>query len=145
MCGFPGAQAVVEHHPRAAERPGQGLTLARRRVEAVVIPELHPLSILGFMAGYGGIRTGRHCFLILHAHLVFVTRYRHAVFAAALLAGEPAVVGVVLRRVRRRGAYLRPAPVHRAAGPPVLTGSCPSAFTTGLKAGALADIPVAAI
>lgn len=33
------------------------------------------------MAGYGDIRTGRHCVFVLHAHLVFVTKYRHAVFA----------------------------------------------------------------
>jgi hypothetical protein len=38
----------------------------------------------------------------------------------------------------RGRAHLGPAPVHRAAGPPVRTGSRPPAFTTGLKAGALA-------
>jgi putative transposase len=27
------------------------------------------------------IRTGRHCVFALHAHLVFVTKYRHGVFA----------------------------------------------------------------
>jgi putative transposase len=27
-----------------------------------------------------GIRTGRHCAFVLHAHLVFVTKYRHRVF-----------------------------------------------------------------
>ncbi len=27
------------------------------------------------------IRTGRHCVFVLHAHLVFVTKYRHRVFA----------------------------------------------------------------
>ena len=27
------------------------------------------------------IRTGRHCVFVLHAHLVFVTKYRHQVFA----------------------------------------------------------------
>ncbi|MEV4188270.1 IS200/IS605 family transposase [Streptosporangium canum] len=27
------------------------------------------------------IRTGRHCVFVLHAHLVFVTKYRHDVFA----------------------------------------------------------------
>ncbi|WP_261570710.1 IS200/IS605 family transposase [Frankia gtarii] len=26
------------------------------------------------------IRTGRHCVFVLHAHLVFVTKYRHRVF-----------------------------------------------------------------
>ncbi|MFJ9458489.1 IS200/IS605 family transposase [Kitasatospora sp. NPDC101447] len=33
------------------------------------------------MAEYQNIRTGRHCAFVLHAHLVFVTRYRHKVFA----------------------------------------------------------------
>ena len=33
-----------------------------------------------FMAEYGEIRTGRHCAFLLHAHLVFVTKYRHQVF-----------------------------------------------------------------
>jgi len=33
------------------------------------------------MAGYESIRTGRHCVFVLHAHLVFVTKYRHRVFA----------------------------------------------------------------
>lgn len=32
------------------------------------------------MAEYGDIRTGRHCVFLLHAHLVFVTKYRHRVF-----------------------------------------------------------------
>ncbi|NNH68674.1 IS200/IS605 family transposase [Nocardia uniformis] len=32
------------------------------------------------MTEYGDIRTGRHCVFMLHAHLVFVTKYRHRVF-----------------------------------------------------------------
>lgn len=32
------------------------------------------------MGNYGDIRTGRHCAFLLHAHLVFVTKYRHSVF-----------------------------------------------------------------
>jgi putative transposase len=32
------------------------------------------------MAEYSDIRTGRYCVFVLHAHLVFVTRYRHKVF-----------------------------------------------------------------
>jgi len=35
------------------------------------------------------------------------------------------------------GAPITVLPVHRAVAPPVLTGSCPAAFTTGLKARAL--------
>src|SRR5512135_3420609 len=34
-----------------------------------------------FMAEYQNVRTGRHCTFVLHAHLVFVTKYRHKVFA----------------------------------------------------------------
>jgi putative transposase len=33
------------------------------------------------MAQDMGIRTGRHCVFVLHAHLVFVTKYRHGVFS----------------------------------------------------------------
>ncbi|MFJ4190517.1 IS200/IS605 family transposase [Kitasatospora sp. NPDC089509] len=33
------------------------------------------------MAEYQNIRTGRYCAFVLHAHLVFVTKYRHTVFA----------------------------------------------------------------
>ncbi|MFE3542950.1 IS200/IS605 family transposase [Nocardia sp. NPDC059177] len=32
------------------------------------------------MANLNTIRTGRHCLFVLHAHLVFVTKYRHRVF-----------------------------------------------------------------
>ena len=32
------------------------------------------------MADHGDIRTGRHCVFVLHAHLVFVTKFRHGVF-----------------------------------------------------------------
>ena len=34
------------------------------------------------MGDNGDIRTGRHCVFLLHAHLVFITKYRHAVFTA---------------------------------------------------------------
>src|SRR6266568_6071275 len=44
---LPYPQRIVEHNTRTAERPCQGLTLAGRRVEAEVVPELHPLSITG--------------------------------------------------------------------------------------------------
>ncbi|MFE1961909.1 IS200/IS605 family transposase [Streptomyces sp. NPDC059479] len=37
------------------------------------------------MAEYQNIRTGRHCVFALHAHLVFVTKYRHKVFKDAHL------------------------------------------------------------
>lgn len=38
------------------------------------------------MADMDDIRTGRHCAFVLHAHLVFVTKYRHHVFAERHLA-----------------------------------------------------------
>jgi putative transposase len=37
------------------------------------------------MTEYQNIRTGRHCAFVLHAHLVFVTKYRHKVFKDAHL------------------------------------------------------------
>jgi putative transposase len=33
------------------------------------------------MAERESIRTGRHCVFVLHAHLVFVTKFRHKVFS----------------------------------------------------------------
>lgn len=33
------------------------------------------------MAVQNDFRTGRHCVFLLHAHLVFVTKYRHSVFS----------------------------------------------------------------
>jgi putative transposase len=32
------------------------------------------------MGDHSDVRTGRHCVFVLHAHLVFVTKYRHHVF-----------------------------------------------------------------
>ena len=37
------------------------------------------------MAELEGVRTGRHCVFALHAHLVFVTKFRHKVFGHAHL------------------------------------------------------------
>lgn len=64
------------------------------------------------MTEYQNIRTGRHCAFILHAHLVFVTKYRHKVFKDAhLLVNFPPKValsklvnslkGVSSRRLRQ--------------------------------------------
>jgi putative transposase len=33
------------------------------------------------MTGIEGVRTGRHCLFVMHVHLVFVTKFRHKVFA----------------------------------------------------------------
>ncbi|MFE1592983.1 IS200/IS605 family transposase [Nocardia sp. NPDC058705] len=38
------------------------------------------------MTDESDIRTGRHCIFALHAHLVFVTKYRHQVFSGPHLA-----------------------------------------------------------
>src|SRR5260370_1328580 len=70
---LPGAQAVIEHHPRAPERPREGPPVPGPRVKAVVVPKLHPSS----MTEGADIRRGRHCAFALHAHVVFVTKYRH--------------------------------------------------------------------
>lgn len=37
------------------------------------------------MKKVNNIRTGRHCVFLLHAHLVFVTKYRRGVFTKAIL------------------------------------------------------------
>jgi putative transposase len=41
------------------------------------------------------VRTGRHCIVALHAHLVFVTNYRHPVFTAIHLDRMAAIMGAV--------------------------------------------------
>ena len=53
--------------------------------------------------GHGDdIRTGRHRVFALHAHLVFVTKYRHAVFTAAHLARMEEIRRGGVRRLRVR-------------------------------------------
>src|SRR3954470_11702901 len=47
------------------------------------------------MAELEGIRTGRHCVFALHAHLVFVTKFRHEVFADRHLARMEEVMRAV--------------------------------------------------
>lgn len=44
------------------------------------------------MADNGDVRTGRHCVFILHAHLVFLTKYRHGVFSARHLERMEAIM-----------------------------------------------------
>ncbi|MFL6251736.1 MAG: IS200/IS605 family transposase, partial [Actinomycetes bacterium] len=43
----------------------------------------------------GDVRTGRHRVVALHAHLVFVTKYRHPVFTAIHLDRMEAIMGAV--------------------------------------------------
>ncbi|MFI7701079.1 IS200/IS605 family transposase [Nonomuraea sp. NPDC049480] len=47
------------------------------------------------MAEYSDIRTGRHCVFMLHAHLVFVTKFRHRVFAGTHLTRMEAIMSSV--------------------------------------------------
>jgi putative transposase len=49
------------------------------------------------MADYEGVRTGRHCVFVLHAHLVFVTKYRHKVFSDRHLTRLEEVMRAVCR------------------------------------------------
>jgi hypothetical protein len=46
----------------------------------VPVPESHAKQYPWFMRQDGDVRTGRHRVFALHAHLVFVTKYRHPVF-----------------------------------------------------------------
>ena len=41
------------------------------------------------------IRTGRHCVFNMHVHLVFITKYRLAVFTKAMLTSMKNIIGKV--------------------------------------------------
>jgi hypothetical protein len=56
----PRRQRVVEHHPRAPERPRQRIALEAVRVQAVVVTKLHTTSIVDLMANTIDIYTDRH-------------------------------------------------------------------------------------
>ncbi|GAB3463726.1 hypothetical protein GCM10027570_51110 [Streptomonospora sediminis] len=66
------------------------------------------------------MRTGRHCIVVVHAHLVFVAKYRHGVFTDMKGAGPPG--GGSALAVALRGGV---------------------GFTSGMEAGALPTISVA--
>ncbi|MFB7673096.1 IS200/IS605 family transposase [Kitasatospora purpeofusca] len=54
------------------------------------------------MTDYRNIRTGRHCAFVLHAHLVFVTKYRHKVSAdRRLTRPDPTRPEEIMRSVRQ--------------------------------------------
>jgi len=80
-------QPDIPHRPAGVRPPGQPLGLPRGRVQPVGAPgvRLHAPEYSWFMAVNGDVRTGRHCVFVLHAHLVFYTKYRHDVFTAAHL------------------------------------------------------------
>lgn len=80
------------------------------------------------------LRTGRHCVFLLHAHLVFVTKYRHDVFSAEHLTRmeqimrdvaadfeceivEPLMVRIVFRRHGRRRTAEHPQAIHQPTKP----------------------------
>ncbi|MEU6202525.1 transposase, partial [Micromonospora musae] len=44
------------------------------------------------MSDIDGIRTGRHCVFAMHVHLVFVTKFRHNVFADRHLSRMEAIM-----------------------------------------------------
>jgi hypothetical protein len=50
--------AIVEHHPRAAERPGQRRALARRGVEAIFGVFFFVNLFVQDVWGYSALRTG---------------------------------------------------------------------------------------
>ena len=81
---LPQPQAVVVDHPRAAEHPGQGLLLTRRRVDPVPVPDLHNTTACHWPLTLDD-RRGRHAGPALHGNLVFVTKYRRCVPSADML------------------------------------------------------------
>jgi hypothetical protein len=74
-------ERVVPRYAGAPERPAGGGALGRAQVRAVAVTKLHETTLDGSTRVDSGIRAGRHCVFALRAHLVFVTKYRHAVFA----------------------------------------------------------------
>lgn len=79
------------------------------------------------MADPESVRTGRHRVFVLHAHLVFVTKYRHKVFTARHLPRLEEIMRAVCGDVECELVEFN--------WPPART------FTTGPKPGALARIP----
>ena len=57
VCLLPGAQPIVKHDAGAAERLPERGPVARARVQAVVVPELHTEIIFEFMAKCREIRS----------------------------------------------------------------------------------------
>ncbi|WP_392839331.1 transposase [Streptomyces sp. LN500] len=77
------------------------------------------------MAEYQNIRTGRHCAFVLHAHLVFATKYRHQLFKDAHLTrmeeimravceSAPAYVRGLIALLERKNCWT---PTEGTAGP----------------------------
>src|SRR5439155_24601712 len=68
--------------------------LTRGRVQAVGVPELHPITVPGEGDTFGGSYRSAPAFLPT-AHLVFVTKYRHRVFGDRHLARMEEVMRAV--------------------------------------------------
>src|SRR5215469_7356305 len=118
MCLLPRREPVVEHYPCAAERLPEGVPVPRPGVKTVVVPEQHKSIILGHIARYEDIHTGRS-----------------RVFATAFVTSSGIPMSLRdtwsgCRRSRVLGAGRRPAhPAARTPGPrdPVRPGDTGSA------------------
>src|SRR5699024_8560301 len=76
-----GGHGIVVDHAGALERPRRCIALGTSRVDPVPIPQKHMRTLnYWFMGTDTEVRTGRHCVFAMHAHLVFVTKFRHQVF-----------------------------------------------------------------
>jgi hypothetical protein len=85
MAFLPQPQAVVEHHPRAPERPRQGLPLPWRWAEAVTVPDLHGIRTYRRpMTINDDQRRGRCIVSCMHVSLVFATNYRRGALDSAM-------------------------------------------------------------
>ena len=78
----------VPHGPAGVYPSGQAVCLILRGVRPILPGTIRgndPILPYWFIADIDAIRTGRHCGFLLHAHLVFVTKYRYRVFTGAHL------------------------------------------------------------
>jgi hypothetical protein len=72
-------QPVVEHHSGAAERPGQGGSLARGWAEAIAVPKLHIDIIFGFMFNIRDIASATYR-VVLSSASSALPKDRHRMF-----------------------------------------------------------------
>src|SRR5580700_3028800 len=89
---------VVDETARTSELPQlAGFLAIRHQLELEGLPSQHNWIILLVYAMSKDIRHGRHCVSALHAHLVFVTKYRRKVFDADALRRLQAIFRKVCR------------------------------------------------
>ena len=142
----PRPQPVVEHHPGAAERLGECPALAGSGSRRYCTGVAYRPACLVYATRWD-IRTGRHCVVALHAHLVFVTKYRHPVFTDLHLDRMEEIMRAVCEdfelrtgRVQRREQHVhllvnfppnrRPVPSWSTASRASLPGGCARSFPT---------------